>query len=319
MPQRRPSEWCIRFELLPFRLRNPNMNISGHTVPIDIAIVTHSRDEQLLRCISHILGNSRLPRQIIIIHSQPARYCTTKPQIMRLCRQVGVQIRYIHASHRGISYSRNIAVRHVTSPLFGFIDDDEYPPADWLERVHGIFTAAPSVQVVSGPKIPSDLSNYWNRIWYELYRRSLGDVAETDFVTSSNSFFRTGFIRKYGIGFDEEFRTSSEDLVFSHRLINHGATMMYYGTVVDYHDFRTTLSGFVRQWYGYGRTMALFEKKYMGLSGSASWHRVRHISRGCRLLRESGFSIWPGLILLDLSLWAGYLSFSLQLGNRKYT
>lgn len=44
-----------------------------------------------------------------------------------------VPLRYYFEPRQGSAYARRCAVKHITSPLIGFIDDDNLPEPDWVE------------------------------------------------------------------------------------------------------------------------------------------------------------------------------------------
>lgn len=276
-------------------------------VPIDIGIITYNRDDKLFRCVSYILSGALLPKKIIIVHCQSPDNCKSKKKITLLCRRVGVDLNYIHVPQKGISFSRNRVLKEVTSPIFGFIDDDEYPSENWIRFVHEFFSAHKNIDVLTGPKIPSNMQNYWNQLWYEVYRSSLNHVGPAQFITSGNSFFRTDRIREKSITFDNDFRESSEDLVFSFLLRKYKLRMQFHSGLVEYHDFRDTMLSFYLQWCGYGKSMAIFEKKYNLLRPKKFIYRLWQLLPGFRLLRIERPRFWIGLIIMDIVFSLGFV------------
>lgn len=277
-------------------------------IDIDIAIITHNRDEQLFRCVTHICCNSQLPQSIIIIHSQPPRKCTQKAQISNLCRRVGVSLTYVHVPHKGISYSRNIALKHINSPIFGFIDDDEYSSNNWIKFAAEYFKSNESIHVLSGPKTPTNPENYSSKIWYEIYKSSLNDVTTTNFVTSSNTFYKTSFIKKNNIVFDNDFSESSEDCVFSFKLSSSGAKMIFHKNLVVYHDFRTHIIDLFHQWFGYGKSTAFFQQKYYGRGRLSALTSGLKSIQGYQLISAKNAPLAIGLLLIDLAYLLGTIS-----------
>jgi glycosyltransferase involved in cell wall biosynthesis len=275
-------------------------------VPIDIVIVTHNRYEKLLRCVSYILSNIWLPKTIIIIHSQPESKCKTKKIIEKLCLRVGVDIKYINIPHKGISFSRNKAISCVVSPIFGFIDDDEYPTENWIKFAYSFFVKNKKIHVLTGPKIATNKFGYWGRIWYEIYRSSFEFIGQVDFVTSGNSFFRTEFIKENNISFDNDFATSSEDRVFSFFLQKKKAKMIFHKNLIEYHDFRDTSRGLFLQWYGYGKSMAIYKYKYVYKSKLKVFQSLKELLQGFHLLKKNWFLILP-IMMIDFAFMIGFI------------
>lgn len=62
-------------------------------------------------------------------------------QARRICAEFegrsGMPLTYVHERARGISFARNACLDHIPPEceFFAFIDDDEVPDADWLERL----------------------------------------------------------------------------------------------------------------------------------------------------------------------------------------
>lgn len=282
------------------------MTFEQKKLPIDVCIVTHNRDQSLFRCVSHILTDTYIPNSLIIIHSQPEDKCINKQKIATLCKRFGVSLHYYHVPHKGISYSRNQSLKYVKSPFFGFIDDDEYPSKDWLKTAHRILINDKTLSAVTGPKFSSNPSNYWNRIWIEIYLNSYTFVGLTDFATSSNTFYRTVFIRKNKIQFDEDFKDSSEDRVFSFLIKKRKGKMLIHKNLTDFHDFRDSAKGFLKQWFGYGETTVLYEKKYFGITNRMLLRTLFNDLQGFRLIKRNNVKLWAGLLSMDIFFSIGF-------------
>jgi cellulose synthase/poly-beta-1,6-N-acetylglucosamine synthase-like glycosyltransferase len=273
---------------------------------IDVIIITKHRDDTLLRCVIHLLLNSIVPKQIIIIHANIPSRCSTKKHVLKLCKQFQVHCVYKHVKDKGISYSRNVGLSLVQNEVFSFIDDDEIPSESWIQQAVSFFTKHPYVSVISGPKLPNNPHNYWNQIWECIYRP--GSVSGgVDFVTSSNTFYRRHILTQHHITYDLQFATSSEDYVFSHKLKKAGASLYYHNKLVVYHDFRTTMGGFMRQWFDYGKTTYTFDTLYRHVSTFYDhldnlWNRLQ----GVRAYNGIPF-YFPGLLICDISFLTGYI------------
>jgi hypothetical protein len=274
---------------------------------IDIIIVTKDRYDTLLRCVEYILRNLVLPRRIIIVHAQQASLCRTKKKIIRLCLEKKTTLIYRHVHDYGISYSRNIGVSLVKSSIFGFIDDDELPPINWISNAMHFLSTYKNISVVSGPKLANIRNNYWNNVWVSIYAPEQHSSGIVDFATSSNTFYRTKVFREHNITYDIEFATSSEDRVVSHKLLAAKAVIYYWDSLYVFHDFRKTMRSFVSQWFDYGLVFCSFSEKYRHVV-SIPEHILDMLRSTCGIRSIPGHLIYaPGLIICDLFFSYGYI------------
>jgi glycosyltransferase involved in cell wall biosynthesis len=274
---------------------------------MEIAIITREREEKLLKCIKHVANNSVIPHSIIIVKTRPFVKNEILVQIKNILIQAGIRLKYKQINDFGISYARNMALSMVTDDIFAFIDDDEICPKNWIKTAENILSKHQNVTLLTGYKEIFFKNNYWNHVWKELCKRSEKAECFTEFATSSDTFYRISLIKKYNIVFDNDFNTSSEDLVFSHKVIQRGGLIWFSYKVKVKHEFRTSLLSMVRQWFDYGKTTYLFQYKYIN-SGSFlnSLSNILYLLQGIRT-EDKKFNLIPGLIVVDISFGCGYL------------
>lgn len=276
------------------------------TLPVDVAIITYNRYDMVFRCISHILTSNYLPKNIIIIHSKPAKECQTKEKIVQLCEMAKVNLKYIHVQQKGISYSRNQAVKHVESPFYAFLDDDEYPTENWLNIGYQVLKNNPEIVAVSGPKDTVNKSSYWSKVWAEIYKSSFSYVGEADFVTSGNTFFRKSFIDKNKIKYDDAFTNSSEDKVFSLRIQQKKGKMYFHKDLIEFHNFRDTPIELYKQWYGYGISMKRYAKLHLNKKNLGTLGFLIESVQGVKLLNWNNIHMLPALLFIDIAYILGF-------------
>lgn len=139
------------------------------------------------------------------------------------CRQLGLELLYVHAPSRNISLARNACLDAAQAPLVAFIDDDEIATPGWLaglvaerERTGAAAIFGP-VRALYGPDAPG-----WMR---------RGDLHSFKATRLGDGTIRTGYtsnvlMERAAIGqnrFDLALgQSGGEDTEFFHRLHLHG-------------------------------------------------------------------------------------------------
>jgi glycosyltransferase involved in cell wall biosynthesis len=143
-----------------------------------------------------------------------------------LCKEKSlIDIEYYHESEKNIALARNLAVEKAQGNFIAFIDDDEYPGADWLFK---LFKACKEFHAdgVLGPVKPyfETLPPKWI-IKGKLWER---ETFKTGFILKDSRYTRTGnvlldisiFNESKKNPFDPRFgKTCGEDTIFFDRMI----------------------------------------------------------------------------------------------------
>lgn len=273
---------------------------------MEIAIVTKEREYDLLNCIKHIIQNTDLPKSVIIIKTNPFKEKSIYLKIKHLLRLKGIKLKYKQINNFGISFARNVALSLVNDEIFGFIDDDEFCPNTWIKTAKNIFKRHPEVIAVTGYKNIYYKNNYWNLIWKELIKNGAGTEGYSEFATSSNTFYRTNFLRRNGIDYDLDFKSSSEDLVLCQKIKRAGGKIYYTYKLQVMHKFRSSMIDIIKQWFDYGETVYLFKSKYIKKENfSNSIDIERFIWQGIKV-QSKNLLLIPGLLLIDITFFIGY-------------
>lgn len=280
--------------------------------PIDVIIVTKQRYVQLRECVRCICANTVKPKRILIIDNSPAFDAAAKRTIEHICKNGRIPLLYKQIPNKGVGNARNAGLRAVRDEYFAFIDDDECVNTAWIHTLYTFFKNHPSLDVVTGPKIPKYTKNYWNQIWNALTNHEYRFEGEVDFVASGNSAYRTRFIQEHRLTYDERFLQCSEDRAFSYLLVKNNAKILFTPELTILHDTRTSLRSFARQWFYYGESMHQYHAWYLG---SADVHSLRKLPQTVRNLHTTfpvavfsrPVSLWPGFILLNASFLTGFL------------
>lgn len=151
------------------------------------------------------------------------------------------RVHYVVEQNPGVGSARNRALAEAASTdLLAFIDDDEIPHIDWLAKLltaHHQYNA----DMVAGPvhpllEVEPDLWVKASGIYDEPDRSHLHSGDAITRAATNNLLLDLRTVRRLGVTFDQQFgMTGGEDSVFTQRLTNAGATMVWCAeAVADY-------------------------------------------------------------------------------------
>lgn len=272
------------------------------TPTIDIVIATYKGYPQLQKCVTHITSSSKTPNKLIIIDNNPSLSENDRLIIIQKCQRKNIKLDYVFKPNIGLSNARNEGVSLVTSSHYAFIDQDEYVPTTWIAKLKYQILKHPDMIVITGPKKSTKPRNYWKIVWDSLYQDVLFYDGIDDFATSSNSCYRTDFIRQHHLKYDSLFTQSSEDTVFCHLLKEHGGKIFFSKDIWLWHDFRSSLFIFCKQWFNYGYTTELFFYKYLPQS-----HLSDFLLSNIKKPHHLNWFLIPGIIIMNLSFISGFI------------
>jgi glycosyltransferase involved in cell wall biosynthesis len=268
---------------------------SSSSQTVSLVICTRDRPEQLAQCLRSLQALSQQPDEIVVVDNAPSSDAT---------RQVVAQmpgVRYVLEPRPGLDIARNTGVRHSSSDLIAFTDDDVVIHPDWIAQVRQSFED-PQVMAVTGLVLAAEIATeaqwifecYWS--FNQGYRP----------ITFDSQFFQQWQGRgvpvwKMGAGANMAFRRKIFDLIgdfderldvgaagcsgdseFWYRVLAEGWTCRYEPRAVIYHYHRQELSGLKRQMFYYmrGHVAALlvqFEKyQHSGNLYHLLWTLPRH-------------------------------------------
>jgi glycosyltransferase involved in cell wall biosynthesis len=91
--------------------------------------------------------------EIIFVGEGPKELCE---RVEAFARERGVSRLHtvVNDGRPGLSFARNLGVRHAHGEIIAFVDDDAVPARDWTERIVQAFLSRPEVIGVTGQAIP---------------------------------------------------------------------------------------------------------------------------------------------------------------------
>lgn len=158
----------------------------------------------------------------------------------RFRERSGIPLTYVHEPQRGISFARNACLDHIPPEceFFAFIDDDEVPEPDWLEKLMEAQQAT-GADVVQGPVVPQyepgappwlvtgEFLGVPRRNWAGT-KWSLQDLQDLPEAYTGNVLVRSATVVGAGSRFQHEFAlTGGEDVVFFRTLKAAGARIVF--------------------------------------------------------------------------------------------
>jgi len=155
-------------------------------------------------------------------------------------RENRIPVTYVHEPERGISFARNACLDHVPPDctFFFFIDDDEVPEVDWLERMleAQAITAADVVQGSVIPVFHADAPEWlksgdflgWPRRGWVGVRPPLEQYQELREAYTNNVLVRRATVAATGVRFDPAYAlTGGGDTIFFRALHAKGVRIVY--------------------------------------------------------------------------------------------
>ncbi|MFQ5451897.1 MAG: glycosyltransferase family 2 protein [Nitrospinaceae bacterium] len=201
--------------------------------------------------------------------------------------------------------------------FLAFIDDDAYPPPEWLDVAQNYFSTHPQVDAIGGPAMTPKSDPFWARVSGAVFlsrasggnperylpcppNRTVDDWPSVNLIVRKNVFLQVG-------GFDSQY-WPGEDTLFCLKLLEQTETrIVYVPELRVWHHRRPGLKKHLRQVGNYGLHRGFFAKRYPKTSRRlkyflpALW--VAYVVLGLVL---SAFSQWAGWIYL--LGWAAYLT-----------
>lgn len=193
------------------------MSVHGND-HISVCICTFHRDAMLARLLKMlaIQDTSNLFQvSVVVVDNDPAG--PSRDLVLRLGKELGLQVKYEVEPVRTIAAARNHALRLAAGNFIAMIDDDEFPPPNWLLTMYRAIQTF-DVDGVLGPVRP--FFEQQPPAWLMRGEFSgapaypTGSLLSWQQTYAGNALLKAEVCSKRNMPFDESFTIGGEDQVF---------------------------------------------------------------------------------------------------------
>jgi succinoglycan biosynthesis protein ExoM len=273
-----------------------------------VAVLTFRRPKDLAELLPVLAGQRiavesglRWSVRILVVDNDPER--GGEP----VCAASGVtSLRYVHEPVPGIAAARNRALAEAArGDVLVFIDDDERPGRDWLQRMLSTYEETGRVGVV-GPVISTFAAPLpaWVEAGRFFDRRRLATGSLVDVAATNNLLLDLHRVRACGVRFDQAFGLSGgSDTLFVRRLV-HAAGPLVWCDEAPVTDVvpaaRCTRAWVTRRAFRTGNSWSRTAVVLEGGPGSRFRQRVVLTAAGTARLVAGLLRVLAGTVLPDL-------------------
>lgn len=234
------------------------------TLNVTVGVVTHERSALFKKMLAYLKASIEACTHDIVVLVVNNSGTDAHDTVRSLIDQSGVRdicsVRLIDSPENNISVGRNLIIDECETQYLAFIDDDEYPREQWLQRL--IDQQALGIgQMVAGPVLPIyptgtakwireiDLHNRRGRSTGDVIRRSGSGNCLLDLEAIGDSRFKHGYGRTGGgdgAFFEEQYQRGLKLVWCAEALIDEVITP-------DRSTWRYAIFRFIKQGNNYAR------------------------------------------------------------------
>ena len=193
---------------------------------ISVCIPTFRREGMLPRLLRNVATQQtegQFEFSVVIIDNDADG--SAREIVSRLAAELRLDITYAVGKVNTIPVARNHAVRLARGNFIGIIDDDEFPPPEWLRTLYRAIQAF-GVDGALGPVKPffEDQPPDWlvkGRFCERPVHRT-GTLLKWNQTRTGNVLLKREVFERYGVFFDERFATGGSDQEFFRQAMSHG-------------------------------------------------------------------------------------------------
>jgi glycosyltransferase involved in cell wall biosynthesis len=185
---------------------------------ISVCVCTYRRNSMLARLLRNLAlqdTHGRFTFSVVVVDNDPSG--PAQAEVARLRSELSMEIVYGVEPERTIPAARNHGIRLAKGNFIGIMDDDEFPPPHWLITLYEAVRTF-EVDGALGPVIP--FFEQHPPAWLkrsglcDLPQWRTGTLLQWHQTRTGNVLLKKDVFDRYGICFDETFRTGGSDQAF---------------------------------------------------------------------------------------------------------
>lgn len=163
---------------------------------------------------------------------------------------------------------RDLIAKRTPATILAFIDDDVFPPPDWLKKAHQIIEKKKNIAALGGPGVVPPKVSFWEKVFDSVLRTWIGSGSYTyrfvpmrtqfvDDYPTMNLMIRKDIFIKIG-GFDNKHWPGEDSKLLNKLSKVTKEKILYHPDALVYHHRRDSLMGHIKQHMNYGKTRGAF-------------------------------------------------------------
>ncbi len=251
-----------------------------------VVVMTFNRPGGLRRCLTSLASQSLDPRafEVVVVD-------VSTPPVGDVVAAFGERLRIIHhvAPNLGVAANRNVGARMARGRMLAFLDDDCIASPTWLANLLEAVERDPRALVgatVAHPE-PNQAAAAAGQVITEVVHRFFNPPDQParflpglNFALDRERFLALG-------GCDTDFgRLAAEDRDFVDRWRQAGGRLVVCDGTEVRHEHRSSLRGFLRQYFNYGR-------------GAWHYHRLRRERQRGRIWEDAELHLRLATLLVN--------------------
>jgi glycosyltransferase involved in cell wall biosynthesis len=240
------------------RRDTPDVTTSHRPPTFSFVIPAYNEADDIITTLECALAQRLRPHEIIVVDDG-----STDGTLQRLqkLREDGLIVVIEHGHNRGAAAARNTAIRAATGDVLVFVDADNWPPVDFLERLAPLYDGG--CDFVS---VESRIANQDNVI-------GRFQQAQHQYCYGGNRRHNVGYTQAFScrrsaaleVGFPEQLPGfGGEDVEFFDRLLRSGHAWQGDFSIEVLNQVPDTLGGFWRQYRARGKAVPFIEHRLKG-------------------------------------------------------
>jgi len=209
---------------------------------------------------------------------------------------------------KGISYYRNIGIKHCKGNIVAFIDDDEIPINEyWLKNLTQPIIEKKELITTAGTYIPLNQGYVADSISFLGFPgggyigfKTMWVVDEKDYTVhlcTGNFAINKNILTKLS-GFNENLKFGAEDVDLAGKAVKNKIKIKYIEQATVYHEPRRTLNEFIGWQIRRGKSASEFK----GTGNLKNNHIKKRITSSIKILRKAFFTKYFPMVVFLISL-----------------